>query len=75
MLISRSMDRLESTRNEILHNNRRIEVRTIVADFSKGREISDEIAEKLLDVPVGILGNFLSHNIMFAIYKFIYYYT
>ena len=59
VLISRNLDRLETTKNEILEINSKIEVRIIVADFSKGRGVTKEIAEKLADVPVGILGEFI----------------
>lgn len=56
ILISRTLARLENTRNEILEINPKIQVRIIVADFSKGREVAKDIAKKLEDVPIGILG-------------------
>lgn len=57
VLISRTLERLEKTRNEILQENPTIEVKIIEADFSKGKEIYGKIAEQLKDIPVGILVN------------------
>lgn len=59
VLISRSLEKLEKTRNEILEDNPRIEVKIIVADFAKGKEIFDKLKEQLEDIPIGILGNLL----------------
>ena len=36
-----------------------IKTKFIVADFSKGADIFDDIEKKIEDLPVGILGNFL----------------
>lgn len=57
VLISRTLEKLERTRDEILQENPGIEVKIIVADFSKGREIYDTLREQLEDIPVGILVN------------------
>ncbi|XP_078040308.1 inactive hydroxysteroid dehydrogenase-like protein 1 [Augochlora pura] len=57
VLISRTLEKLEKTRDEILQEHSRIEVKIIVADFSKGREIYQKLKEQLEDVPVGILVN------------------
>lgn len=57
VLISRSLEKLENTKDEILQENPKIEVRIIVADFSKGKEVFGKLAEQLKDVPVGILVN------------------
>ncbi|XP_017876666.1 hydroxysteroid dehydrogenase-like protein 1 [Ceratina calcarata] len=57
VLISRTFEKLEKTKYEILEENPAIEVKVIVADFSKGREIFEKLAEQLKDIPVGILVN------------------
>nr|XP_033325770.1 inactive hydroxysteroid dehydrogenase-like protein 1 [Megalopta genalis]XP_033325771.1 inactive hydroxysteroid dehydrogenase-like protein 1 [Megalopta genalis]XP_033325772.1 inactive hydroxysteroid dehydrogenase-like protein 1 [Megalopta genalis]XP_033325773.1 inactive hydroxysteroid dehydrogenase-like protein 1 [Megalopta genalis]XP_033325774.1 inactive hydroxysteroid dehydrogenase-like protein 1 [Megalopta genalis] len=57
VLISRSLEKLEKTKDEILRERSGIEVKIIVADFSKGREIYQKLKEQLEDVPVGILVN------------------
>lgn len=57
VLISRTLEKLEKTRNEILVEYPTIEVKVIVADFSKGREIFEKLPEQLKDIPVGILVN------------------
>lgn len=56
VLISRTLEKLEKTRNEILQDNPTIEVKIIVADFSKGKEVFPKLAEQLKDIPIGILG-------------------
>lgn len=56
ILISRTLERLEKTKNEILENNKKIEVKIIAADFSKGQEIFDKIKTQIRDIPIGILG-------------------
>lgn len=56
VLISRTLSRLEKTREEILEINPKIQVKIIVADFSKGKEIYGKIKDELKDIPVGILG-------------------
>lgn len=57
VLISRTLEKLEKTRDEILEENPGTDVKIIVADFSKGREIYEKLKEQLADVPVGILVN------------------
>lgn len=57
VLISRTLEKLEKTKNEILKDNPNIEVKILVADFSKGKEVYDMLAEQLKSIPVGILGN------------------
>ncbi|OAD61328.1 Inactive hydroxysteroid dehydrogenase-like protein 1 [Eufriesea mexicana] len=57
VLISRSMEKLEKTKNEILQENPTIEVKVIVADFSKGKDIFEKLREQLKDIPIGILVN------------------
>ena len=58
ILISRTLERLETTRKEILEINPEIEVKIIAADFSKGKEVFEKIELQLKEIPVGILGNF-----------------
>ncbi|KAK9305439.1 hypothetical protein QLX08_003562 [Tetragonisca angustula] len=57
VLISRNLEKLEKTKNEITQENPTIEVKIIVADFSKGKEIFEKLAEQLKDIPIGILVN------------------
>lgn len=57
MLISRTLEKLEKTKNEIMEENPTIKIEVIVADFSKGKEIFEELAKQLKDIPIGILGN------------------
>ncbi|KAK1126916.1 hypothetical protein K0M31_004537 [Melipona bicolor] len=57
VLISRNLEKLEKTKNEITQDNPTIKVKIIVADFSKGKEIFEKLAEQLKDIPIGILVN------------------
>ncbi|XP_031843828.1 hydroxysteroid dehydrogenase-like protein 1 [Nomia melanderi] len=57
VLISRTLEKLEKTRDEILQDNPKIEVKIIVADYSKGREVFDKLKGQLEDIPIGILVN------------------
>lgn len=57
MLISRTLEKLEKTRNEIMEENPTIKIEVIMADFSKGKEIFEKLAKQLKDIPIGILGN------------------
>ena len=56
ILISRTLERLEKTKNEILEINSKVEVKIIAADFSKGKEAFDNIEAKLKGITIGILG-------------------
>lgn len=62
ILISRTLERLEKTKNEILEINPKVKVKVIAADFSRGQEIFEEIKTQLRDIPVGILGK----NLVFS---------
>lgn len=62
ILISRTLERLEDTKNEILEFNPKVEVKIISADFSKGRENFAKIESQLKDIPIGILGKKRKHN-------------
>ncbi|XP_063984701.1 inactive hydroxysteroid dehydrogenase-like protein 1 [Diachasmimorpha longicaudata] len=57
VLISRTLERLEKTREAILDVNNKVEIRIVTADFSKGREVFEKIEHELKDIPVGILVN------------------
>lgn len=67
ILISRNLEKLESTKQEILAINSEIKVEIIKADFAQGEEAFLKIRPHLTDVPVGILGN----KTMLFIYLFI----
>nr|XP_003706965.2 PREDICTED: inactive hydroxysteroid dehydrogenase-like protein 1 isoform X1 [Megachile rotundata] len=68
VLISRTLEKLEKTRNEILQENPAIEVKIIVADFSKGKEIYGKIAEQLKGIPIGILVNNVGMQYTYPMY-------
>lgn len=57
VLISRTLEKLEKTKNEILQECPTVEVKIIVTDFSKGKNAFEKLTEQLKDVPIGILGN------------------
>lgn len=57
ILISRNLDKLNNTKQEIMLINPKIEVKIIVADFSEGKDAFDKIRSHLQDIAVGILGN------------------
>lgn len=57
VLISRTLEKLEKTKNEILQECPTVEVIIIVTDFSKGKNAFEKLTEQLKDVPIGILGN------------------
>ncbi|XP_066598554.1 inactive hydroxysteroid dehydrogenase-like protein 1 [Prorops nasuta] len=57
VLISRTLEKLERTKEEILLVNPKIEVKIIVADFSKGKDIYEKLKEELKYIPIGILVN------------------
>lgn len=56
MLISRNLEKLNNTKDEIKKVNSKIEIKVIQADFSKGKEEFNKIKSQLDDVQVGILG-------------------
>lgn len=56
VLISRSREKLEKTRDEIWESAPKIKITIIAADFSKGKEVYPRIKEELDNIPVGILG-------------------
>lgn len=59
VLVSRTLERLEKTRNEILEANPKVEVRVISADFTKGKEVFKKIESQLKDISIGILGKII----------------
>ncbi|XP_076281751.1 inactive hydroxysteroid dehydrogenase-like protein 1 isoform X2 [Lasioglossum baleicum] len=68
VLISRTLEKLERTRDEIMRENPGIEVKIIVADFCKGREIYEKLKEQLEDIPVGILVNNVGMQYSYPMY-------
>ncbi|KAL9929292.1 hydroxysteroid dehydrogenase-like protein 1 [Glossina fuscipes fuscipes] len=56
VIISRTKEKLIATANEI-ENLYKTEVKWIVADFSKGKEVYEHIKQELLGIPIGILVN------------------
>lgn len=56
ILISRSIDKLNKTENEIRILNPHIQVKTIQVDFSRGKDEFEKIKSGLKDIPIGILG-------------------
>lgn len=68
VLISRTLEKLEKTKNEILKDNPNIEVKILVADFSKGKEVYDMLAEQLKSIPVGILVNNVGSQYSYPMY-------
>lgn len=61
ILISRNLEKLERTKDEMLLINPKIEVKIIAADFAEGENAFAKIRPLLQDVSVGILGNWLIH--------------
>ncbi|KAL6444121.1 hypothetical protein ACFW04_001810 [Cataglyphis niger] len=57
ILISRNLEKLESTKEEILLINPNIEVKVITADFTEGENAFIKIRSQLQDIPIGILVN------------------
>uniref|UniRef100_A0A1A9VWA4 Uncharacterized protein n=1 Tax=Glossina austeni TaxID=7395 RepID=A0A1A9VWA4_GLOAU len=56
VIISHMREELIATAKEI-ENLYRTEVKWIVADFSKGKDVYEHIKDELLDIPIGILVN------------------
>lgn len=80
ILISRNLEKLEATKQEILLINPKIKVEIIMADFAEGEKAFCKIRPHLKDVPIGILGNkiflfiyYFSHNSMKAMLNKIYF--
>lgn len=57
ILISRNIEKLERTKDEMLLINPKIEVRVIAADFAEGENAFTKIHPLLQDISIGILGN------------------
>ncbi|KAI4494531.1 hypothetical protein M0802_008852 [Mischocyttarus mexicanus] len=68
ILISRSLDKLEKTKSEVLNVNPNIEVKIIEADFSKGQPIFDKIITEIKNVPIGILVNNVGKAYQYPMY-------
>lgn len=56
VLISRSLDKLNKTKEEIQVINPTIDLKIIQADFSKGKEALVNVKSQLQNISVGILG-------------------
>ncbi|XP_058794464.1 hydroxysteroid dehydrogenase-like protein 1 [Phymastichus coffea] len=57
ILISRSIEKLRTTKNEISSLNSNIKIKIIQADFSEGKDSIEKIANEVKDIPIGILVN------------------
>ncbi|XP_043591994.1 inactive hydroxysteroid dehydrogenase-like protein 1 [Bombus pyrosoma] len=68
VLISRTLEKLEKTKNEIIQENPTIKVQVIVADFSKGKEIFEKLAKQLKDIPISILVNNVGMQYSYPMY-------
>ncbi|XP_014214432.1 hydroxysteroid dehydrogenase-like protein 1 [Copidosoma floridanum] len=68
ILISRTLEKLEKTKNEIVELYPKIEVKIVAADFSKGREIFDEIRTELENCSIGILVNNVGKQYEYPMY-------
>ncbi|XP_011500320.1 PREDICTED: inactive hydroxysteroid dehydrogenase-like protein 1 [Ceratosolen solmsi marchali] len=68
ILISRTLEKLEATKKEILQINPNIQVKIIVADFSKGKESLCNIETELKDFPIGILVNNVGKQYEYPMY-------
>jgi len=67
ILISRNLEKLQNTKEEILLINSKVKIRLITADFSKGKEVIDKIHTELGNIPIGILGDMLNLTIVIYI--------
>lgn len=68
VLISRNIEKLESTKREILELNPQLRVKLVVADFAKGKGAFEKIEAELRDIPVGILVNNVGKNYAHPMY-------
>lgn len=56
ILISRNLEKLKSTKQEILLINPKIKIKVIEADFTEGENAFLKIRPQLQDMSIGILG-------------------
>lgn len=68
ILISRTIEKLKATKDEISLIDPSIEVKLIAADFSRGKEVFPEIEKQLKDINVGILVNNVGKNYAYPMY-------
>ncbi|XP_012275310.1 hydroxysteroid dehydrogenase-like protein 1 [Orussus abietinus] len=68
VLISRILEKLERTKSEISLLHPGIQIKVIVADFSKGRELFQDIEDQLKDIQVGILVNNVGKQYTYPMY-------
>jgi len=57
VLISRNLEKLQNTKEEILLINSKVKIKLITIDFSEGKEVFNKIRTALGNIPIGILGN------------------
>ncbi|KAL6267569.1 hypothetical protein P5V15_000643 [Pogonomyrmex californicus] len=68
ILISRNLEKLEHTKDEILLINPKIEVRIIVADFAEGENAFVKIRPLLQNISIGILVNNVGKQYEYPMY-------
>ncbi|KAG7189341.1 hypothetical protein KM043_016994 [Ampulex compressa] len=68
VLISRSLEKMKKTKEEILNINPKLQVKIIIADFSKGKDAFKNIESELKDIPVGILVNNVGSQYPYPMY-------
>lgn len=68
VLISRNLEKLQQTKEEILTIDPDLNVKLIVADFSEGKAVFKKIESELKDVPVGILVNNVGKQYSYPMY-------
>ncbi|XP_050445244.1 inactive hydroxysteroid dehydrogenase-like protein 1 isoform X3 [Cataglyphis hispanica] len=68
ILISRNLEKLESTKEEILLINPKIEVKVITADFTEGENAFIKIRSQLQNIPIGILVNNVGKQYEYPMY-------
>ena len=57
ILISRNLEKLKHTKDEMLLINPKIQVKILAADFAEEKDAFTKIHSLLQDISVGILGN------------------
>ncbi|XP_070161182.1 inactive hydroxysteroid dehydrogenase-like protein 1 [Polyergus mexicanus] len=68
ILISRNLEKLELTKEEILLINPKIEVKVITADFTEGENAFIKIRSQLQDISIGILVNNVGKQYEYPMY-------
>ncbi|CAL1676267.1 unnamed protein product [Lasius platythorax] len=68
ILISRNLEKLKSTKQEILLINPKIEIKVIAADFTEGENAFLKIRPQLQDISIGILVNNVGKQYEYPMY-------